>query len=288
MADAVRNTFNEVPVRMVLPRSTPPAIIALVLACCVSTACDDPKSPTAPSAGGRSAVSLAPFDASVTFGPTGAITYRVVLTLRETAGVSATISSVTITLVEHSGVRSTTLVPPADAFQTTTVAGNGTLTSNAISVYGPPLFDLTACCPRYTVGQIVARVTFTDANGNDGIGETAIETGFDLTGQWTGGPISLRAPGDWSAVRVSLTQAQSGLRGEMVSRDGNALMLNGSLSRDGANLSIEGACGSASGGVGLTLRVFEFSGGRVQRMSGTYLGRCFGTVAGSLELRREG
>jgi hypothetical protein len=73
-----------------------------------------------------------------------------------------------------------------------------------------------------------------------------------------------------------------------VSRNGNALMLNGSLSRDGANLSIEGACGSASGGVGLTLRVFEFSGGRVQRTSGSYLGRCFGTVAGPLELTRSG
>jgi hypothetical protein len=102
------------------------------------------------------------------------------------------------------------------------------------------------------------------------------------------GPIGLRAPDDWSAVRVFLTQTQSGLSSEIVSRNGNALMLNGSLSRDGANLSIEGACGSASGGVGLTLRVFEFSGGRVQRTSGSYLGRCFGTVAGPLELTRSG
>jgi hypothetical protein len=39
--------------------------------------------------------------------------------------------------------------------------------SNSISVYGPPLFDVSACCPRYTVGQIVARVTFTDRNGNN-------------------------------------------------------------------------------------------------------------------------
>src|SRR2546428_8957939 len=44
--------------------------------------------------------------------------------------------------------------------------------SNSISVYGPPLFDVSACCPRYTVGQIVARVTFTDRNGNNGVAET--------------------------------------------------------------------------------------------------------------------
>jgi len=262
-------------------------MMALV-ACCISTACDKPKSPTAPSADSGAAVSLAPFNATVTFAATGAVTYRVALTLRETAGINATISSVTITLVEHSGIRSTTLVPPTDAFPMTAIEGNGTLTSNSINVYGPPLFDLTGCCPRYTVGQVVARVTFVDRNGNNGVAETAIETGFDLTGPWTGSGIGLWAQGDWSAVRVSLMQAQSGLRGEMVSRDGNALMLNGSLSRDGANFSIAGACGSASGSVGFSLREFEFSGGRIQRTSGSYLGRCFGTVAGPLQLTRAG
>jgi hypothetical protein len=267
-----------------LRRRSPVATLAL--ACALATACREATPSTGPSAA-RAVVDIAPFATAVRLGAAGGITYATTLGIRETAGVSATISSITMTLVERSGTSTTNDIAPADAFPTATIDAGGTLTSRAISIYGPPPFDTALVA--FTVARIVARVAFTDARGNNGVAEHAAETGFDLTGSWTGGRIGLPAAGDWSSVRVSLTQTGGVVSGEMVSRDGTILSLNSSLlTRDGITFALPGACGTQTGGVSLILQTFEYSAGRVQQMSGFYTGRCSGTVAGQLTLQRAG
>lgn len=85
----------------------------------------------------------------------GTFNYRASLRLRETGGAAATITGVSVTLTQTSGVTVTQDVAPADAFPATTVAANGTLTSNTLSVSGVPI----------QASQVAVRITYTTATG---------------------------------------------------------------------------------------------------------------------------
>jgi hypothetical protein len=201
------------------------------------------------------------------------------LTLRETAGVGATISGVTAPLTETSGATTVSQFSAPDVFGTIRIAANGTLAANNISFTGPLL----------AVSEMSVWVTFTDDNGNTGSAQTSAALKLDLTGDWSGPlPIKTQPTGDWSLARASLVQSGDRLTGELVSRDGAPFPLSGSVSASWAPmLSLGGLPGTSTcAGVGLGITHLEFIGGQVRRLSGHAMGRCFGTVAGNFELQR--
>ncbi len=208
----------------------------------------------------------------------GAFTYRVWLTLRETAGVGATLSGVTVTVTETSGASVTSRISATDAFGTIRVPPEGTLVSNNISSSGPVS----------TVSEITVRVMFTDDNGNAGSVQTSTAARLDLVGDWYGA-LPIKTPtGDWSLGHASLVQSGDRLTGELVGRDGARYPLSGSVSGDWAPLLLLGGLPGTSScaSVGLVLTRFEFASGQVRLLSGYATGRCFGTVAGEFDLER--
>ena len=152
-------------------------LFTLALAAALAVACgDDDPSPTAPSPtetpspapapAGQAALAIENFVATVTPG-TGTVTYRASLTLRETGGVAATVTGVTLTLTQTTGGTASSEVPPTDAFTSTAIAANGTLASRSLSITTPPV----------QASQLTARITFTDANGRTG----AVEATTNVT-----------------------------------------------------------------------------------------------------------
>jgi hypothetical protein len=118
---------------------------------------DSPTSPT-PGAGGSATtavVVIENFTATSTSGPAGTFNYRASLRLRETGGASATVTGLTLTMTQASGVTVARDVTPAEAFPTATLAANGTLDSNTLTVTGAPV----------QATQLAARITYTAANG---------------------------------------------------------------------------------------------------------------------------
>jgi hypothetical protein len=137
-------------------------LIVGLLAGFLVTACggdDDDESPTSPTpptgTAGSTVLVIENFTATSTAGTGGTFTYRASLRLRETGGGAATITGVTLTLTQPSGVTVSQDVSPADAFPGTTVAANGTLTSNTLSVSNAPL----------QASQVAVRITFTGTVG---------------------------------------------------------------------------------------------------------------------------
>lgn len=109
---------------------------------------------------------------------------------------------------------------------------------------------------------------------------------LDVTGVWTGS-LPLRMPdGDWSAARVALVQADGTVTGEVMSRDGVRHDLKGSIEEGEIVLSVQGLPGTSTCAsiqlyiTGVTVK------NRVRHLSGRVGGRCYGTVAGSFELRK--
>ena len=118
-----------------------------------------PSSPTSPTPAGRAAVIVIEnFVATASPPSGGVITYTVSLTLRETAGVAATLSGVTLTLTTTTGGTISRDYSAADAFSTNRIAANGTLPSNRFTLSGPAV----------NASSLAARVPFTDDNGNAG------------------------------------------------------------------------------------------------------------------------
>lgn len=116
-------------------------------------------SPTSPSPSGRAAsIAIESFVATATPTSSGTITYTVSLTLRETAGVAATLSGVTLTVTTTSGATLSRDYSAAEAFGTNRIAANGTVPSMNVSFSGPPV----------SASSLAARVSFTDDNGNSG------------------------------------------------------------------------------------------------------------------------
>ena len=116
-------------------------------------------SPTSPTPAGRAAVIVIENFAATASPPSGGVvTYTVSLTLRETAGVAATLSGVTLTLTTTTGGTISRDYAAADAFGTNRIAASGTLPSNTFTLSGPPV----------NASALAARVPFTDDNGNAG------------------------------------------------------------------------------------------------------------------------
>lgn len=134
--------------------------IAAAALLCTFPACgndDESRSPSSPTPVGRAAaITIENFTATATPGG-NVITYAISLTLRESAGVGATISGVTLTLTQTSGATAARDFSAVEAFGTTRIAASGTLPSS-VTFTGPPVM----------ASQLAARVTFTDDNGNSG------------------------------------------------------------------------------------------------------------------------
>jgi hypothetical protein len=148
-------------------------LLCFVVAASVLTGCSDsddaPASPSpTPGTAGSAAVTIENFSATSTAAGGGTFNYRALLRLRETGGASATITGVSLTLTQTSGVTVTRDVPPGDAFSSVTLAANGTLDSNTLSVTGAPI----------QASQLAVRITFTGANGGTG----TVQAGTTITG----------------------------------------------------------------------------------------------------------
>jgi hypothetical protein len=141
-------------------RSGRAQLIALVLAVTLVACGGDDDSPTpspSPTPGGSAAAAIVieNFTATSTAGPGGTFNYRTSLRLRETGGASATLTGLTLTMTQASGVSVSRDVTPAEAFPTTTLAANGTLDSNTLTVTGAPV----------QATQLAVRITYTAASG---------------------------------------------------------------------------------------------------------------------------
>lgn len=262
------------------PRVTRTKVMVTAVLFCTLSGCDERRPPTAPSH--PAAITIENGTVTATAGPCcarGPFTYWMPLTLRETAGVGATISQVTATLTEVSGAATVTQPSAVEVFGAARLPANGMLASATIISTGPLL----------AVSEMTVRVTFTDDNGNIGSVQTSAGVKIDVTGDWSG---PLRIPtqpsADWSLGRAAIVQSGDSLTGELVSRDAVRFPLSGSMSGDWAPFLSIGGMPKGSGGcsVGLTVLEFAFISSRVGRMSGRAGGRCPGTVAGSFELQR--
>jgi hypothetical protein len=117
---------------------------------------DDDGSPAGPSpAPGSATLVIDNLAATSTPGAGGTFNYRASLRLRETGGASATLTGLTLTMTQASGVSVSRDVAPADAFPTTTVAANATLDSNTLSVTGAPI----------QATQLAVRITYAGTAG---------------------------------------------------------------------------------------------------------------------------
>ena len=114
-------------------------------------------------------------------------------------------------------------------------------------------------------------------------------TVIDLTGAWAG-TLPLRIPDeDWSRSQISLVQAGTTLTGELSAPNATRYPLSGTVSSDGANLTVGGLPGTSTcASILLVVSGFEVRGGRVQSMFGRAMGSCYGTVDGAFEMRRIG
>lgn len=130
----------------------------LLAATLVACGGDDDGSPGSPSPSptpGATAVVIENFTATSTTGPAGTFNYRASLRLRETGGASATLTGLTLTMTQASGVSVSRDVPPAEAFATTTLAANGILESNTLTVTGAPI----------QATQLAVRISYSAAAG---------------------------------------------------------------------------------------------------------------------------
>lgn len=130
-----------------------PMLLCLTLAGCGGD--DDgngpPAGPSPSPPPGTATLVIETFTATSTPGPGGTFNYRASLRLRETGGAAATLTGLTLTMTQASGLTVSRDVAPADAFNATTVAANGTLDSNMLSVTGAPILAT----------QLAAQITYT-------------------------------------------------------------------------------------------------------------------------------
>ena len=133
-------------------------VLSLIVAACGDSA-DPPASPSpAPGIAGSAALGIENFTATSTPGAGGTFNYRASLRVRETGGGAATITVLSLTLTQASGLTVTRDVAAEEAFPATTIAANGTLDSNTLSVSGAPI----------QATQLAVRITFTNATGTSG------------------------------------------------------------------------------------------------------------------------
>ena len=255
------------------------AVVAVTAANCS----DKRRSPTAPDTGAAAiTIDIGTTTATKRVFVQGPFTYTVSSTLRETSGVAATIFQVTATVTDNSGAKTETQIAPADAFGTTRIQANGTLPSIGIVVMGS----------LATASDMSVRVAFTDDHGNTGSAQASTGVRAEFTAAWSGPTTITQPPGDWSVITVSLVQNGDALTGEVITRDGRHFPVTGcascegtvtGLSFIGGGLPIPGSGGCA---IGFAVPDFEFSSGRMQKMTPRLTGRCPGTAGGTADLRR--
>ena len=254
-----------------------PAILLTAFFCAV-TACDERRSPSVPDTR-SSAITIENASVTATMGVAAPeFTYQVSLTLRETGGVRATISQVTVTLADLSGGTTTNQLSSLEAFGTTQIPANGTLVSSGITVTGQ----------LSTASEITARVAFVDEHGKLDSAQMSTAVKAEFTGDWVGTSTIAQPPGDWSLVRISLVQRDDVLTGELVTRDGRRFPLSGCVTCEGAPWVSVGGLPGGSGGcrIGLFFQQFDFRSGQMLRMSSRLAGRCPGTAFGTADLQR--
>ena len=110
---------------------------------------------------------------------------------------------------------------------------------------------------------------------------------LSFTGTWAGSlPIRTPADDDWSDTRMALVQADGRITGEIVSAAGARHVVSGTASGTSADLRVDGLPGTSTcAGVILTIEITR-NVRRGDRLAGQAGGRCFGTIAGTFELRR--
>jgi len=141
------------------------ARLVILATFCAAAACDDDRRTPGPS---NTTASIRVESFTVTATPvSGAISYRIAFTLRETSGTAATLSDVTITAVTAAGSASRTFTA-MQAFGTTRILGNSTLAAT-VTFEGPPV----------AASQVIVRVPYVDDRGVSGTAEgaTTVTTG---------------------------------------------------------------------------------------------------------------
>src|SRR5690606_28722868 len=115
----------------------------------------------------------------------GAFAVEAGVTLRETAGVGATLAGVTLTLTDTAGTPDSVELAAAEAFGTTRVAPRGTLTARRIAATPRLLFALAG---------VGLRVGFmADGTGRVASAQASTQLSVDVSGDWTG-DLLLRDP----------------------------------------------------------------------------------------------
>jgi hypothetical protein len=252
------------------------AILALALLVCLG-GCDDNGSPTSPDpTQAVLAIENLRLRATAPQPAIDDIELDLTFTLRETAGLAATISTVTVTFTDRSGAPTAIAVDPADVFGTTQINARGSLEATGITTTG-----------QLDLGAVAVRIAFVDEGGNQGTAEESMELSLDVEGEWTG-ELPIRTPvGDWTSATLTLEQNGTEITGELVSSDGFRFPITGSFGDNGFDLLVGGLPGSSTcAGIGLTIAGIEFFDGRIDRISGRAFGRCLGTIAGTFVLER--
>jgi len=136
-----------------------------VMGCEIADLDGTPSSPSPPPA--ASTIAVENFTASSTPAGSGVSTYRIAFMLRETTGVAATLSDVTLTALTGLGGISRSFTA-MQAFGTNRIAAGGTV-SASVTLEGP----------SSSASQLRVRVPFTDDRGNTGTAEglTTVTTG---------------------------------------------------------------------------------------------------------------
>jgi len=253
------------------------AIVALALLVPLA-ACDNNDSPSAPDPT-TAALVVENLVVRLTLpqaGSSGDAVAELDFTVRETAGIGATLSTLTVTLTDRGGATQTMEIDPAEAFGARRIAGGGTLTAKAISA-----------TTRLDLDGVAVRITFADDGGEQGSVEESMEVSIDVSGTWTG-ELPIRTPvGQWTAATLTLEQTGDEITGTLQSADGFQYLVTGSVTGAGFDILVNGLPGTSTcAGVGLTVSELEFRDGRLERLRGRAFGRCFGTIAGHFELQR--
>ncbi len=252
------------------------ALIALALL--VSLAgCDDDDSPAAPD---PTAAALVVEDLVLRVSAPQAaaddIAAELDFTVRETAGIGATLSAVTVTLTDRGGTPTTMELDLTGVFGTNRIAGGGTLDAQDVST--------TAQLELDTVSILIA---FVDDGGEQGTVEESMQVSPDVSGTWTG-ELPIRTPvGEWTSATLTLEQTGDEITGTLQSADGFQFPVTGSFTDAGFDILVNGLPGTSTcAGVGLTVQELEFREDRLESLTGRAFGRCFGTIAGTFVLER--
>ncbi|HEY8535311.1 MAG TPA: hypothetical protein VIL25_02645 [Vicinamibacterales bacterium] len=200
------------------------------------------------------------------------------MTLRETAGVGATLAGVTLTLTDTAGTPDSVELAAAEAFGTTRVAPRGTLTARRIAATPRLLFALAG---------VGLRVGFmADGTGRVASAQASTQLSVDVSGDWTG-DLLLRDPAGPARLGVlTLDQLNEAIAGSATTADGFRFRAIGSFSISGFHVHIYNyppydPCLD----VWLEVTAIGFRDGRADRLRGSWTNECSGT-AGPFELTR--